>query len=479
MRKFLFLLLAIAVISGTAQAAKLPAEITEFVTKSYPGAEVRFDGVILLPDNTVYLPIYPAPMKDVEVLEVQQTYPAKTSFYQKPDVVIFNNDFSLMKVITDKNGKKTVLKMENPPAQIRNGLLPQDMLVPRGLIIPENIKSIMGNLKIESQEDRFIRLNHEKNDFTKTISYQKQVPTPVPVVSALKDKALYVSTCYSKNIQVVTPPNMDPDYALSQRSIPIDMEVIDGKYLLVTSYEKTFMNVISIHDSSIVKQIEFTTQPTEIVLDKAKNIAYVASPEASCIYVVKLDTMTLVQKIKVNGYCEKLIVADNLLFYVDKNSAEVWGIDTANNYLMKDIGNVPNVSKLAYIDGKLYLTSRTRNKLACIDYETLSAIGEYDTLKKPDDMLVYNNKLFLLGAEDNVIRIYNTTDNTPIKDISLSTNGFGTTIRQIPDTSYAVVCDIKRSEYSIIDLATNSLVNTYSLNIPVMDIIVANRAQEL
>ena len=167
MRKFLFSLLSIAILSGTAHAAKLPSEVTEFVTKSYPGAEVRFDGVILLPDNTVYLPIFPAPMKDVEVLEVQQTYPEKTPFYNKPDIVIFNNDFSLVKVITDSNGKKTILKMDNPPAQIKNGLLPQDMLVPRGLIIPENIKSIMGNLKIDTKEDRFIRINPEKNDLQK------------------------------------------------------------------------------------------------------------------------------------------------------------------------------------------------------------------------------------------------------------------------------------------------------------------------
>ena len=479
MKRILFLLLSAVLASNSAFAAKLPAEITEFINKSYPGAEIRFDGVIILPDSTLYLPLYPAPAKEVQVLEVETSYPANTPFYKKPDVVIFNNDFVLLKVITDKNGKKTVLNLDNPPAEIRNGLLPQDMLVPRGLIIPENIKGIMGNLKIETQADRYIRLEPEKNDFTKTISYQKQVPTPVPLIDALKNKVLFISTCYSKNIQVVTPPNMDPDYALSQRSIPIDMEVVDDKFLLVTSYEKTFMNVISLADSSVIKQIEFTTQPTEIVLDRAKNVAYVASPEASCIYVVKLDTMTLAQKIKVNGYCEKLIVADNLIFYVDKNSAEVWGIDINNNYSMKDIGNVPNVSKLIYTDGKLYLTCRTRDRLACIDYESLSAVGEYDTVKKPDDMLLYKDKIFILGAEENVLRVINTKDNSYAADIKLNEGGFGTSISRIEGTNYAIVCDIKRSEYSIIDLDKNKLVNTYSMNIPIMEIRVSKKPAAL
>ena len=164
----MFLLLSAVLASNSAFAAKLPAEITEFINKSYPGAEIRFDGVIILPDSTLYLPLYPAPAKEVQVLEVETSYPANTPFYKKPDVVIFNNDFVLLKVITDKNGKKTVLNLDNPPAEIRNGLLPQDMLVPRGLIIPENIKGIMGNLKIETQADRYIRLEPEKNDFTKT-----------------------------------------------------------------------------------------------------------------------------------------------------------------------------------------------------------------------------------------------------------------------------------------------------------------------
>ena len=90
-------------------------------------------------------------------------------------------------------------------------------------------------------------------------------------------------------------------------------------------------------------------------------------------------------------------------------------------------------------------------------------------------MLVYDGKLFLLGAEDNILRIYDTEDNSEISDIKLNAGGFATSIRQIPNTQYAIVCDIKRSEFSVIDLAKNALVNTYSLNVPVMDIVVANK----
>ena len=57
----------------------------------------------------------------------------------------------LLKVITDNKGHRTVARLQNPPLQVRTGLLPQDMLVPSGLILPENIKGIIGNLKIDTK----------------------------------------------------------------------------------------------------------------------------------------------------------------------------------------------------------------------------------------------------------------------------------------------------------------------------------------
>ena len=83
------------------------------------------------------------------------------------------------------------------------------------------------------------------------------------------------------------------------------------------------------------------------------------------------------------------------------------------------------------------------------------------------------------GSNTNTLRIIDTAENAFIKDIKFGANGFATSIRQILDTQYAIVSDIKRSEYSVIDMANNSLVNTYSLNVPVMDIIVADRFEGL
>ena len=145
MRKFLLLLIVLLFSSITVFAAKIPDDVKAYIEETVPGTDIRFDGVIILPDNTIYLPLYPSLFTDINKLTIKQSFPDGKGLAQKPDILIFNNDFVLMRVFSDGNGHKTVLHLQNPPLQVRTGLLPQDMLVPSGLVLPENIKGIVGN----------------------------------------------------------------------------------------------------------------------------------------------------------------------------------------------------------------------------------------------------------------------------------------------------------------------------------------------
>src|SRR5574344_1588982 len=108
MKKLLITLFALLAFTGSAFAAKIPNGVQSYIKKSVPNADIRFDGVIILPDGTLYLPLYPSSMKNPDKISVRITYPANKSFKDKPDVVIFNNDFSLLKLTVYKDGVKTV-----------------------------------------------------------------------------------------------------------------------------------------------------------------------------------------------------------------------------------------------------------------------------------------------------------------------------------------------------------------------------------
>ena len=474
MRK-LFILFVILLFGTTASfAAKIPDGVRNYILQKVPQADIRFDGVIIFPDNTIYLPLYPSLFSDVTKIQIKESYPAKQDLKQEPDVVIFNNDFVLLKVLTDGEGHKTVLHMPNPPLQVRTGLLPQDMLVPSGLIIPENIKGIIGNLKIDTKNEDMIRI--ENKDSYEDFLMESEPAQQQSLVPQLKNKVIFVTTNYSKNIQVITPPKAAPDYSLAQKSIPIDVKAVkNGKFLLVTTYDRPFVDVISVADSRFIKQINVSSNPEEILLDEENNRAYVTSPTASTIFVIDLNTMSLIQKIKINGYCEKLLLSDDKLFYVDKLKNEIWAIELKKQYELKDIGLFPNVSALAFANNKLYISSRTKSRVAIIDYSTLGLINEFTTVNKPVAMLKQDKFIYVLGAQNNEIQKINSDNDQVLDVITIGTNGFSSGMERIENSSLAVITDVKNNQYSIFDLSKGKVLKTYTTNVPIKDVIITNK----
>ena len=92
MRKLLLILGVLLISCANAFAAKIPVEVKDYITSKIPQADIRFDGVIILPDNTIYLPLYPSLFSDIKSLKIKETYPANQDLKQEPDVIIFNNE---------------------------------------------------------------------------------------------------------------------------------------------------------------------------------------------------------------------------------------------------------------------------------------------------------------------------------------------------------------------------------------------------
>ena len=476
MRKFLLILGVLLIGCTNVFAAKIPTEVKDYILEKQPQADIRFDGVVIFPDNTIYLPLYPSLFSDIKTLKIKETYPANKELKQEPDVVIFNNDFVLLKVLSDGEGHRTVLHMVNPPLQVRTGLLPQDMLVPSGLIIPENIKGIIGNLKIDTKNEDMIKV--ENKDSYEDFLSQGEPEAQQTLIPQLKNKILFVTTNYSKNIQVVEPAKAVPSYSLAQKSIPIDVKAVNkGKFLLVTTYDRPFVDVISVADSRFIKQINLSSNPEEILLDETNKKAYVTSPSASTIFVIDLNTMSLVQKIKINGYCEKLRLFDDKLIYVDKLKNEIWSIELKNEYELKDIGQFPNVSDIVFANNKLYLSSRTKSRIAVIDYSTLGLVNEFTTVNKPLAMLLNDKTIYVLGAQNNIIQKISIESDTPTGNITIGTDGFSSGFHKVENTNYAVITDLKSNKYSILDLSKGKILKTYSLNVPIKDVVITEKVE--
>lgn len=482
MKKIILTIILMLATTMNVFAAKVPDNVKSLIKKDFYKTDFRFDGMITLPDGTLYLPLYPALVKKPDKLMVKSTIPAGKTLADKPEVVILNNDFAMLKVIIDPKGRKTVINMKEPPIEVRTGLLPQDMLVPSGLVIPDNIKGIIGNLQIPTAIDAGLRVISEPYLENKTVKTSQAGKNLVAKVSQLQNKTLYLITCYSKNIQVVQGEDSKPKYALAQSSIPVDIQSTpDDKFLLVSTFDKTFVDVISLADERVIKQLDLTTPAEEIVVDKFKNKAYVSSGDASSIYIIDLNTMLLKQKLKVKGKCEKLSLSEDgtKLFYADKKTDNIWVVELNNDFVIKDIGSFPNVSKIQYAQGKIYIASRTKNRIAIIDYVTLSLISEIEVDAKPVDMLVYKDKVFVLSAQNNVVQVIDAVNDVITNTIYLNTYGFSTKIYRIKNTNIALVMDTRTNRYSVLDLDKKQVIKTNELEIPVSKIVVTPNIRKI
>lgn len=481
-KKILGLLLVCMLTISTAFGAKLPSDVQSYLKKNISGIDIRFDGVIIMPDGTLYLPLYPSSFKKPEKLEVSETYPAGCTITDKPDVVVFNSDFVLLKVIIE-NGKKTIKHFDKPPIVVKTGILPQDMLVPTGLIIPENVKGIIGNLDIELSPEKAIKVDSDVSYSAKVYDSNSKTVNKYSnnaTIKEIKDKNLYMVSSYSKNISVVNGEKFKAEYALSQIATPIDAQITaDSKFLLVTSYDSTLLNVISIADDRVIKQLDLTAQGGEIAMDNSNNKAYISVPSASAIYVLDINTMTLTQRIRVNGRCEKLTLSGDYLLYVDKFSDSVWSIELKNNYSLRNLGKFPNISKVVFNEGVVYLSSRTKNRIAVINYNSRQLLTEFDTVEKPIDMLLRNGLLYVLGANFNQIQIIDITNNEPVGIINIEGDGFSTKMCPIPNTNMIIVTDTKIGRYTIVDLNTNKVIKTNGTELPVNNILIGKKVHKI
>ncbi len=470
MRKILAAICLFICTNSIALGAQVPQSVQDFINKDFPDTNFRFDGAIILPDKTMYLPVTPAKTENSTNISIKSSYPVNTSMKQKPDMIILNNNYVLLKVI-NTNGKKTVINMTNIPEELQTGLLPQDILLPKGLVFPESLKGIIGNVNVEVTQETGLRINNSRNKYKKTT-------TPV---EPLKGKTFYVSTGTNKNIQVIQTDANNPEYSLEQAHVINDMKAYNGEFLLVTYFDSKVMNIISLMDEKVIKQVNFETVPEQIIIDKDKKTAYITSGTNSSIYILSLETMTLKKQLKINGKCEKFTLSQDgtKLFYVDRNTNDIWAIELDNNFLLKNIGNFPNISKIAYENGKIYVISRTKNRVAVVDYETLGFMTELEVCEKPVDLYANNGELFILSAQENIVEVLNTQDDIITDKLFLNTNAFATNITPIENSKLIMITNALSGLYSVIDTETKEIVKTSPIDVPVRTIVITNKVKTI
>lgn len=152
------LLIGLAALSGKALATDLPPLMQQWVLEKDPEAQIRFDGMVLFANGERYVPVLPyikppsgsaraVAMADPPT-RVDAVDPAALGDGPRvyPDLVQFDHGWFLLRLVPTESGRLVLPIRDTYPIALKAGVLPQDLVMPPNLLIPTELRVLLGEL---------------------------------------------------------------------------------------------------------------------------------------------------------------------------------------------------------------------------------------------------------------------------------------------------------------------------------------------
>ncbi len=459
-------------------ASKLPSDVWNYIHSYLPKAQQRFDSVVVVNENTMYIPLYPPSTTTVDKIQAQYVYPSNTTLSALPEVVLLNNGYSLLKVFKDKDGNYTLTKKDDLPLKVRLGLMPQDMLTPVGLKMPESLKLTLGDLLIPSKQDGTLTLD---SDYKQKLNFYNPTVKRNEFISSaeFQNKKTFINPKNSKFIEVYDEKSKNPLYELKLSSMPLKIvSSSKSKVALVLYWNLKNLEIIDLNDERIIATIPIDATASDVTLDKSKNIAYVTSQSAKSIYVVNLNSMQLDKVIKLDqkpskiAYCE----TDDTIAFFDEFTSKVYSLRYVDSQaIVIPQENVNNVSKILIDKNNIYAISRTDSELHIFDKAQNKLINTITLDKKPTDAILYNGKIFVLCSKEGFLDIYDINEQKIVSKEPLSKDGFYSNMTLIPNDKNILITGINSKNYLLFNIDKMKLTKVQESYIDVANIVIMDK----
>ncbi len=440
-------------------ATELPQSVKEFIKSNNEGATIRFDGYIELEDENSYLPVYPLNFEQVEKLEIVKTLPENLKFSDKPGLILFNNNFALLKILKDKNGNLSLISSDKIPLTVKMGILPQDLVVPENLSVPPELKIILGDLKIPIANKNSIE-NIFKTNYTKTT--KNTGSKHYKELEGLDNKIFYSINFQNDHLYMIAPDTGRPLKSIKLPFLASKAKITpDKRYMLICGLGADKISVIDLVRHTFVKNIKVGEKPSDMAISKENNKAYVINKGSADISIIDLKNMQLENSIKISGRPTNIEMSaeGSEIYYNDYFSGKLYKLMNTDNYPSLELAESLNINGMKCVDNKLFMISRADNKLIVFDTMKKQIIKELIVGEKPVDInyISGSNKLYVLSADSFELSIIDTKTLEITSKIALKQGGFPYKINFSPDNSKALISNIDAYEIAVIDLRTNKI----------------------
>lgn len=478
-------LLSFLAFTQNANATKLPNDVWQYVQKQIPTVQQRFDSVLLLDNDIMYIPLSPPSATSVSELKIEYSYPENQALKDLPEVILLNNGYSFLKVFKDSAGNYTLTQKDDLPIKVRLGLMPQDMLTPIGLKMPESLKLTLGDLLIPSKDEGSLTLKESdkkevKNPYSPAVKRNEFIPAV-----NFEGKKTFINPRSSKFLAVYDGQSQTPSYELKLSSMPlkiISSEVSNVALVLYWSGKNA--EIIDLKNDRVITTLTLEGNASDVVLNKKDNLAYVASQNASTIYIVNLNSMQIDTAIKIDQKPARITYSedDNLITFYDEYLAKIFNVEKVpDGYEVKPVGEVNNVTKLLADSTKIYAISRSSGELNVFEKseEKPVLLNTVQLDKKPVDALIFENKIYILCAQEGYMDVYDIEEAKLISRQQLARDGFYSKMTLIPNENNIVITGVNSKAYLIYNLEKMKLTHTQDSYVDVSNIIILDKTQRL
>lgn len=333
---FLLLLMVFCSFVASSFATELPQGLVAYLKQKDPKVKLRFDGLILMSNGETYLPVLPqgidANQEPTRVV-MQQPPNVKT-----PDVIAFDNDLYLLRLIPAESGKLTLPRLSEYPLALKNGLLPQDLILPSALSIPVELRAILGSLPYDAPDGLAEDASNQPPALAETFT--------TPKANELEE-TLYVSNFLKQEIlglKALEKPSLqnNPAWLITLDCVPSDLSVTgDGKTLYATCLSTNELLVIDTQANLIKTRIPVVERPSHISLLPNLPLAVVSSRLSKKISVISTQQNLKVLDLKLPSTVGTMVTRKSLpvAYLTDNSSGKIYEVEFQRNQLLRTLNS--------------------------------------------------------------------------------------------------------------------------------------------
>jgi DNA-binding beta-propeller fold protein YncE len=319
----------------SARATDLPPAVLNYLRRKNPSVYVRFDGLVRFPNGESYVPVIPQdPGLKKEAQQVISVSPEKVLY---PDLIEFDNHYFLLRLIETVSGRLTFAKLNNYSIQLKEGLLPQDFVLPSNLFIPLELKVILGALPYNPNYQPPSATTKAIVKSPATASGVKGKPAPS---SATGKQATAVTV--TETSTVTFKPNDAKQTLIIERALgPENTTVHNNGYIFDLGTQKLFaINPLNGHKQT---EVALDSVPSDLLLSENGKLLFASSQSNNELIIVDTVANLVKTRLPVGERPSALLMLPKLhqLFVSNMFSPFVSVVDTDTLLAAKDKIDLP------------------------------------------------------------------------------------------------------------------------------------------